>query len=453
VREPACRRHAACGVCASVRACACVQAGACAGHHVYVWVCAPRVRSSGNWGRKPGGEKMYGAIPGAAIDSNRPFHVQAEFPHRRVNWYTPNGAGFEVRISQSLAKDGRRISKSLLDPNLHGNAAEGEQPVSGPDLERTYEALTSGMVRAPRDSTSGICMCAHSLCIRTACMHAVPPCVRRRSLERIPRIPMRTFIPSAPSSHPQLHPMRLPTFACFRPTAVCASTLSQVLVVSLWSSDDLEWLDGGCSSNRTRNAPYPTCDVNKAQFALTNFTISELGPYPPAPPPSPPPPPPPQPSPRPLPPGDQPNPPPPSEPPIAPLPPPPPPPSAPPLVAKLDASQMTTRVFVAAAAAAALVALARKAWPMLKRTAKPKIVPRPKGKPGSHDASNGSSASGGGGKGGGGGGVRKTATPTRQTCRSAPSKGLRGFGAAKGSVYASLEVSSRASDEEWDEEG
>ena len=39
----------------------------------------------GNWGRRAGSERSYGALPGAAIDSNRPFHVKADFPHRRVN--------------------------------------------------------------------------------------------------------------------------------------------------------------------------------------------------------------------------------------------------------------------------------------------------------------------------------------------------------------------------------
>ena len=44
-----------------------------------------------------------------------------------------------------------------------------------------------------------------------------------------------------------------------------ALAAGMVLVVSLWSSEDLSWLDGGCSSNETRRAPYPKCDVTKAQ--------------------------------------------------------------------------------------------------------------------------------------------------------------------------------------------
>ena len=99
----------------------------------------------GNWG---GGHRRSAAmVPSARRRSTprRPFHVQADFPHKRVNWYTPNGAAFEVRVSQQSKKSGRMITRTLLDPAIHGNGEDGEQPVSGADLERTYEALASGM--------------------------------------------------------------------------------------------------------------------------------------------------------------------------------------------------------------------------------------------------------------------------------------------------------------------
>ena len=99
----------------------------------------------GNWGRRPSTLGSYGALGTETIDSRRPFHVQADFPHKRVNWYTPNGAAFEVRVSQQSKKSGKMITRTLLDPAIHGNGEDGEQPVSGADLERTYEALASGM--------------------------------------------------------------------------------------------------------------------------------------------------------------------------------------------------------------------------------------------------------------------------------------------------------------------
>ena len=68
------------------------------------------------------------------------------FDEPPAQWYTPNGAAFEVSISQPSLASGRPVNKVLLDPAVSGNGADGSQPVGGPDLERTYEALTSGMV-------------------------------------------------------------------------------------------------------------------------------------------------------------------------------------------------------------------------------------------------------------------------------------------------------------------
>jgi len=87
-----------------------------------------------------------------------------------------------------------------------------------------------------------------------------------------------------------------------------------VLVLSLWSDDNLDWLDGGCN-NATHDVGYPKCNIDEAQFALTNLTVSKLGPLPPAPSPAPPP------SPQPPPPlpTSPPSPPPPKIPPMAPV--------------------------------------------------------------------------------------------------------------------------------------
>ena len=62
----------------------------------------------------------FGSIPGSKIDSTRPFRVTARFPHKKVNWYTPNGAGFEVDITQAGS------TYTLLDPSVAGNAPEDD---------------------------------------------------------------------------------------------------------------------------------------------------------------------------------------------------------------------------------------------------------------------------------------------------------------------------------------
>ncbi len=57
-----------------------------------------------------------------------------------------------------------------------------------------------------------------------------------------------------------------------------------VLVASLWTTDDLSWLDGGCDSE------YPKCDLTEATVAITNLSIAPLFPNPPMAPPTAPPP-------------------------------------------------------------------------------------------------------------------------------------------------------------------
>ena len=42
---------------------------------------------------RAGSERSYGVLPGAAIDSRRPFHVQADFSHKRVNVCTARAGG------------------------------------------------------------------------------------------------------------------------------------------------------------------------------------------------------------------------------------------------------------------------------------------------------------------------------------------------------------------------
>ena len=75
-----------------------------------------------------------------------------------------------------------------------------------------------------------------------------------------------------------------------------------VLVVSLWSADDLSWLDGGCEAWLAQGRP--KCDIKSASFKMSNLRTSTIPspPPPPTPPPSPPPPPPPPLPPPPMPP-------------------------------------------------------------------------------------------------------------------------------------------------------
>ena len=83
-----------------------------------------------------------------------------------------------------------------------------------------------------------------------------------------------------------------------------------VLVVSLWSADDMEWLDGGCSSEWLHaNKGQARCDIGSASLKLSNVCTTDIAP-PPQPPPSRPPVPPPNPHPPPPPSPPPPNPPP-----------------------------------------------------------------------------------------------------------------------------------------------
>jgi hypothetical protein len=110
--------------------------------------------------------------------------------------------------------------------------------------------------------------------------------------------------------------------------AIKASMGKLALVASLWSSEDLSWLDGeGCNQ----------CELSKANFVIGNLRTSfpspppPPAPLPPSPPPLPPPPRPPNPRPPPMPTPPPPSPlPPPSPPPPLPPPPRPPPPPPPP---------------------------------------------------------------------------------------------------------------------------
>ena len=61
-----------------------------------------------------------------------------------------------------------------------------------------------------------------------------------------------------------------------------ALSSGMVLVLSLWTADDLSWLDGGC------DAAHPKCDIEAARFEVSNFRTSDV-PSPPSPPPFPPP--------------------------------------------------------------------------------------------------------------------------------------------------------------------
>ena len=71
-----------------------------------------------------------------------------------------------------------------------------------------------------------------------------------------------------------------------------ALTNGMVLVVSLWSADGMDWLDGGCED--WVKAGRKACDLGAASIQLSNLRTTTIAP-PPSPPPSPPPCPPPSP--------------------------------------------------------------------------------------------------------------------------------------------------------------
>lgn len=64
------------------------------------------------------------------------------------------------------------------------------------------------------------------------------------------------------------------------------------LVVSLWTAEDLSWLDGGCEGWIAQGRGM--CDLETTSFTISDLRISDVRPPPPPPKPSPPPPPPPQ---------------------------------------------------------------------------------------------------------------------------------------------------------------
>ena len=49
-----------------------------------------------------------------------------------------------------------------------------------------------------------------------------------------------------------------------------ALSSGMVLVISLWTSDDLAWLDGGC------DAAHPKCDITTARFEVSNLRTSDV---------------------------------------------------------------------------------------------------------------------------------------------------------------------------------
>jgi hypothetical protein len=46
-----------------------------------------------------------------------------------------------------------------------------------------------------------------------------------------------------------------------------------VLVVSLWTADDMSWLDGGCDWNT-----YPTCSLDSASIAFSDLVVTDFDP-------------------------------------------------------------------------------------------------------------------------------------------------------------------------------
>lgn len=105
----------------------------------------------GNWGRKATTASTYGALGSSTIDSRQPFRVTARFPHRKVNWYTPNGAAFEVSLSQ-----GGKETK-LLDPEVAGNAPQDEDGAVPPKVCTDDAARHAARARSILHSRAQLC--------------------------------------------------------------------------------------------------------------------------------------------------------------------------------------------------------------------------------------------------------------------------------------------------------
>ncbi|KOO25747.1 glycosyl hydrolase family7 [Chrysochromulina tobinii] len=99
-----------------------------------------------NWGRHEETNPAYGlpntkGVPSHTIDSSKPLHVTATFTSKRINWYDDAGCAFEVEVAQG----DRRVK--LLDSTRDGNGVDRTpRPFASADLQRTYEAVTNGLV-------------------------------------------------------------------------------------------------------------------------------------------------------------------------------------------------------------------------------------------------------------------------------------------------------------------
>lgn len=123
------------------------------------------------------------------------------------------------------------------------------------------------------------------------------------------------------------------------------------LVLSLWTADDLSWLDGGCDAVHSREEwhdAFPKCDLATARLAVSNLRTSAIPP-PPHPPPSP-----------------HPSPPPPPPSPLSPPPPLHPPPPAPPQL--LSTSSAANGLLVLAVLACIVFAAYRRMHPKMPPT-------------------------------------------------------------------------------------
>jgi len=186
-----------------------------------------------NWGRDKATDAAYGLprtkrIARHVIDSSKPLRVTATFEQRRLNWYDDAGCAFEVRVSQGSTH------VQLLDSTRDGNAPR--RPAR-PDEAAKAEAGAG----VAANTAAGV---------GEATATAAPQAFGRADLEE-------TYV---------------------------AVRAGLVLVASLWTTDDLSWLDGGC------DAEYPKCTLADARVAVTNLSIAPLFPEPPSAPPGAPPP-------------------------------------------------------------------------------------------------------------------------------------------------------------------
>lgn len=276
----------------------------------------------GSVGKEPPEEARYG--PGlrgpGQIDSSRPFKVTATFADY---WASPSAEGdapasageqigstYGVTLSQDPPERAAADGAAVARPHP-GAACVGGRAYSScaPACDRTCEephpqckqqcTTRCACPRAKPMLKGGECV-AEAACASNASA-AAGLGAAADGAEAPTHTELQLFDANAALGSHSLDGLPKPLSAESRRITRDAVSSGMVLVLSLWSADDMSWLDGGCAVDWL-HAGHSRCVLDGATVHVADIQISDIPP-PPAPPPMPPPtPPPPPPSPKPPPP-------------------------------------------------------------------------------------------------------------------------------------------------------